>query len=277
MKRSSFEAGLDSFENTQDLDDDEEFNHLDIEEARLLAEEGLHTRDGMLEELDDEDEAIFQSDDEPTRGAVKIEEETETFQQEEEETIQSEYLPSPITTKIEEVDEAGVLKQIIKVKSRGKGSGKGKGKGKSESKGGSELIKNLGDGETRIIRKKKDAAIEAKWIEIEDLTWTNKNEQTPVRAPSTTLGPDTPDEDIFFSILNQEFWEFLAEETNKYYRKELALSKTQENMAKHPRARISAFKETDAEEIKVFIGLSLFMGLSKKTDTSGIYLRKNLY
>jgi len=297
MKRSSFEAGLDSYENVPEaIGDDvfdpfgvqeahlvtelharyriredhevmrslihryndpriDEFDRLEIEEAELGTQEAFQARDEIIKE--DQEEEIFQSEND-----LRIDE-FERFDIEELDIIPEEALlardgvSKEETEVVDEIEEIEEEEEIIKRDPE------------SSLEVKESFIQHVRKLKKHSRKKVQIDEVEEKWEEIKDLRVTDKNEQSFIRPPSTTLSPETSDENIFKAFLDSGFWIWLAEETNKYYRKERDMAKTIKNLEVHPQARITHFRETDAEEIKVFIGLYLFMGLSKKTETQG--------
>ena len=108
-----------------------------------------------------------------------------------------------------------------------------------------------------------------KWNEIASLDSTESHSQPNLNLPTSPLNQNLTDEEIFQAIIGESFWEFLANETNKYYHKKLEMSKTKQYLEDHKKARITAFKETSTEEIKAYIGLYLYMGLNKRPEQKG--------
>src|SRR5207245_227620 len=97
-----------------------------------------------------------------------------------------------------------------------------------------------------VLRKKQtktiNPAVESRWKSIEDLKITETFSQPELNSPTTTLDRNLSDEEIFFSILDEEFWEYLVKETNQYYKKVLEKSKTKQHLEDHKKARIANFK-----------------------------------
>ncbi|XP_050309162.1 piggyBac transposable element-derived protein 4-like [Anthonomus grandis grandis] len=77
--------------------------------------------------------------------------------------------------------------------------------------------------------------------------------------------------DFYLLFLTENIIDTMVEETNRY------ASQKKESGTRLPKSRLNKWKETDAEEMKIFIGLQLWMGLCHLPHLSDYWSRKKIY
>ena len=100
--------------------------------------------------------------------------------------------------------------------------------------------------------------------------WTAPNMTQPVIPPFT--GQPGVQVDVsnfepsqFFKLfLTPELVQNIVDQTNLYAKQHLESQQFQQYAANHPKSRSLKWKETNSEEMMVFLGLTLLMGLDKK-------------
>lgn len=76
---------------------------------------------------------------------------------------------------------------------------------------------------------------------------------------------------FFFMFLDDEVFELMTTETNRYAAQKLADPKLEVN------ARLRKWKDTNPEELKIFIGILLWMGLVRMPNLHSYWSTKNIY
>lgn len=106
-------------------------------------------------------------------------------------------------------------------------------------------------------------SLRSQWVEVPQTIPPTFS--LPKKAPLSFLDTNCNENDIFNYFLGEDFFSFLAEQTNESRKKYI------NKISKDPHSRLPNWKETDSKEIRRLFGMILWMGLVRLPSISGIY------